>query len=246
MKRGALFLGAVWIVAVHLGLAIALFRPHWLPDMGWRLGLSQPEPTAYVAERHAYLAAQDTAAGPADIVLIGDSHSELIDPASLPGSVRIMAAGGETIRNLATRIGSWSALEQAGAVFLWAGYNDLARRDVPEIAADFETALRTLPDGPLIFALSPVPVRDRDANAAVLALQSAYREVCEREAPCRWVDIATPLSAADGTLAEPFDSGDGVHLSPSGSRRVAALITAAVKDNNANAADRDTLGGDER
>lgn len=228
MKKPFKLLIGAWLLAIHAVVVIALFQPHWLPNWGYRIGLLPPEPNAYIAERHAYLSARDTGAGPADVILIGDSHSELLDPAALPGSVRIMAAGGDTIGFIAQRIPDWSSLSQADTIILWAGYNDLQRREPDRITADLLKALNAIPPGPNIFLVSPIPVAKAQENRRVTALSDAYKKQCDNVPRCHWLDLRSALAQADGTLAPQFDYGDGIHLNRDGSAMVIAIMTDAL------------------
>lgn len=107
------------------------------------------------------------------------------------------------------------------AVVIYAGENDLwDGKSAEALAADFEALrlkIRTaLPRCRLIFLsvkLSPSRVRIHDTVRQANAL---IRQICAVDPDCRFVDVATPMLAADGSFRPELFVKDQLHLSPSG------------------------------
>jgi len=107
------------------------------------------------------------------------------------------------------------------AVVIYAGENDLADgKSAEALAADFE-ALRAkirgaLPECRLIFLsvkLSPSRVR---IHGAVRAANALIARICASDPHCRFVDVATPMLAADDSFRPELYVRDQLHLSPAG------------------------------
>lgn len=228
MRKLLIIAAVAYVIALHVVVALALFRPHLVPDQSWRLGLPPSEPTDYVAERHQHLSAQDATAAPARHLVIGASHTEALDPLALGDGVRTMGAGGATLRVTSNRIGEWRAVPQASTITLWLGYNDLAHRAPETIAEDMRTLLGNLPDTAAVFVLTATPVRDADRSAQVAELNVLYADICADQARCTLVNIATPLSDDAGLLSRRFDGGDGIHLNAAGYATITPIVREAI------------------
>ena len=222
------------------------FVPVAAPDLparlGKRWGLLPPddmedrfvELTLPVVEQ----ARLDRAVPDAALVVLGDSIAKQIDAARLGGNAVNRGIGGDTVRMLIWRLPVLPSVERARAVVVNAGVNDLKYRPAPAIAADYRALLARLPPSAAVVMVSPLPV-DEGApwprrsphlrNADLRSLNAALRPVCEERPNCRFVDAWPAFwDAAAGGLRPSLHSGDGLHLSPAGSRELEALIRGAM------------------
>ncbi len=223
MKR---ILSILYAVALHLLLAILLFRPGIVDEQRWRLGLTPPEPSAFATQTHQMYRAIDRQAKSGASLLIGDSHFQRMPADLLPKAALNFGIGGDTLRHMVKRVNEYQSLGDASAIFIWAGYNDLIRRGPEEVARDMEKLMIALPDDKTVYLLGLPPVKEKDAqkvsNAAIETLNDRLAKRCLK--PCRYVEIGSILSDANGALATDYDSGDGIHLNRTGYTAIAAKL----------------------
>lgn len=216
--------GLAYLAVLHVIAVLAFFAPHVLPYQGWRLGLPSAEPTSYVTERHRYIQWLDKHAEPGALALLGASHLELVDASLLGDHVLKYAAGGDTLRHTAERVGDYPNLAQARAIVLWVGFNDIAYRDADEIAADFPVLLSRLPVNVPVFALGLGPSSAAEKQPAIAAINARYQQFCAQQPRCTFLDTVPLLAAPDGNLNPAYDRGDGIHLNRNGYRKLAEAL----------------------
>jgi hypothetical protein len=106
-------------------------------------------------------------------------------------------------------------------VVLYAGENDLQAGKSPEtVLADFlaftSRVHTALPRARIIFlAIKESPSRAK-IRAAVLRTNALIAAACAQDAPCTFVDVATPLLDATGRTRPELFLGDQLHLRPAG------------------------------
>lgn len=120
------------------------------------------------------------------------------------------------------------------AVVVYAGENDLADGRTPEeVAGDF-AALRTriasaLPRTRLIYlSVKLSPSRTR-IHHAVRRTNALIKAACSGDPRCVFVDVATPMLAADGSFRPELYVGDRLHLSPAGYALWTALLAPHLR-----------------
>jgi lysophospholipase L1-like esterase len=222
-------LGLVYIAALHVVVALALLRPEWIDTQRWRAAWLQPEPSPYVTQSHRLFRAIDADAEDGRLLLIGDSQMERLDDEALYLPAYNFAAGGDTMRNIARRVADYRQPGAARAVVLWAGVNDLLHgRDPEDVRAAFERTDRAIPAGKPLWLVSIAPVaaapRRTELQWKIARTNALLAAACSGR--CRFVDLTTRLSAADGALRPVYDSGDGLHLNRSGGLVVSAAINS--------------------
>ncbi len=223
MKKALL---TIYIVALHLIVAMLLFTPQIIEDQRWRLGLALPEPSAFAIEMHRMHKAVDAAAPDDRVILIGDSHFQRMPAELLPKDTFNFGIGGDTVRHMADRVPDYQSLAKAQAIIVWGGYNDLLRRGPEAIETDMERLIRGLPQDKPIYLLGVAPVGKQNphgiANGVIEMLNERFSKRCRR--PCRYVSLSTALSDENGGLDPKYDSGDGIHLNQTGNAAVANII----------------------
>jgi len=91
-----------------------------------------------------------------------------------------------------------------------------------------------------IFWVGAPPMADRTLSAALRTVNSALREACTSKPPCRFIDTWETFSDAEDAYTPtardlsgaliPLRTGDGVHLTDAGARRLAARVISATGD----------------
>lgn len=171
--------------------------------------------------------------GPTDLVMLGDSLSELGPWQDLLGlsTVRAQGIGGDTVPGLIARVGT---LGTPRMVALLVGVNDLNHgQTVDALLADYERLLAAIAtQAPsarvLVQAILPldaalygtkVQARIQDANRGLEALARARGHA--------WLDLHA-IFHVDGGL-DPHCTYDGLHLNATGYRRWAAALAPLVR-----------------
>jgi lysophospholipase L1-like esterase len=213
--------------AVFAARMDAKFRTLLLLVLSLALGIA---PLAAAPERWAAeiakLTAKDASAPPPahGVVFVGSS------------SIRLWTTLATDFPNIATINRGFGGSELADSVFyidrvvlpyrprtvvLFAGTNDIWAGKTPEtVAADFR-AFRTklhaaLPETRLIYlSLTYAPSRAR-AHDAVRATNRLIAEECAKDPRCTFVDVSTPLFAANGQLRPELYVEDQLHMNASG------------------------------
>nr|WP_282958846.1 GDSL-type esterase/lipase family protein [Desulfolutivibrio sulfodismutans] len=91
-----------------------------------------------------------------------------------------------------------------------------------------------------IFWVGAPPMADRTLSAALRTVNAALREACRSTPPCRFIDTWETFSDAEDAYTPtardlsgaliPLRTGDGVHLTDAGARRLAARVISATGD----------------
>ena len=237
-RRAAL----AYVALLHAAVALLVAAPDLPTRLGKRWGLLPPDD---MEDRFVELALPvveqarlDRAVPDAALVVLGDSIAKQIDAGRLGRDAVNYGIGGDTVRMLIWRLPVLRSVEGARAVVVNAGVNDLKYRPALAVAADYRLLLARLPASAAVAMVSPLPVDEAAPwprrgphlrNDALRSLGAALRPVCEERPNCVFVD-AWPAFAdgATGGLWPSLHNGDGLHLSPAGSRELEALIRGAL------------------
>jgi lysophospholipase L1-like esterase len=234
--RGAVL---VYVALLHVVVGVALLKTNVLLLAGRKLGIVPgQEMTAEFVAVIVEQARRDASVTGAATVLIGDSLAEALDATRIAGDAVNYGIGGDTVRTLLYRLPVLRSVERARAVVVNIGVNDLSRRTVATIGADYQTLLSRLPSSAPVVAISVLPVDEtvgeirRHAylrNANMRSLNAAIRPICEKRPNCRFLDVWPALAdGASGGLRPYLHNGDGLHLSPAGNRALEGLIRAEL------------------
>ncbi len=92
--------------------------------------------------------------------------------------------------------------------------------------------------GAAVFWVGAPPMADRNLSAALRTVNAALRSACTAAASCRFIDTwdifsdaedaYTPTARDPGGAQVPLRTGDGVHLTDTGARRLTARVAAAT------------------
>jgi lysophospholipase L1-like esterase len=240
-RRRALVRAAAlgYVALLHVAIGVLVAKTDFLRRAGTRLGLVPPEErTVELAVTVVEQARQDRTAADGALVLLGDSIATQLDGSRIAGDAVNYGIGGDTTRTLLWRLPLLRSVESARVVVANVGVNDLRFRPVPAIAADYRALLAAFPPSARLVMISPLPVDERFVSArgrpdlgndALRSLNAAVRPLCEARPGCRFLD-AWPVfwDGAAGGMRRSLHRGDGLHLSPEGSRALEALIRSAI------------------
>lgn len=234
MKR---FFQWVYLIGLHILLALILWKSDFLQKVGYRLGFITPWP--HHQKMMTYHQQMDSVVPDESVIFIGDSIIQSLPvSAVVPNGVNY-GIGGDTTVTVLKRIPEYKSLDRAEAVVLLIGINDLRWRSNPEILETFGILLQKIPEGPKVFIVSILPVnptrRAIVAENATLRIEQLNREFRLRTTNRKnavFIDVHDQLADAEGFLASKYDNGDGLHLSPIGYQVFIDGIRLALYENS--------------
>ena len=220
----------LYIILVHVILALVVVKSDFLARVGKRLGLTQasgPEITDYFRSILVTHERMDATVPEGAVVFIGDSHTQglCVDTVTTP-SVNF-GIGGDTTVGVLNRLGKYHCLERASVVVLAVGINDMRWRDNTEIVENYNRILKALPPKlPVVVnALFPVDAptvengNPQITNARIHDLNQALRGLCAAHPRCVFADAGAKLADQTGNLQKALQyRGDGIHLNSDGYR----------------------------
>lgn len=159
-------------------------------------------------------------------MLIGDSITQGLEAQRLDANAINYGIDGDTTLGVRQRLSLYSpVLNQARAVVLAIGVNDLRFRSNQELLTNYWAILATLPPVPVLVS-SILPVAEgamgrlyslRGYNQRIQAINQALNQGLTDQAGRRFVDHSASLDRdGDGQLDRSFHCGDGLHLSARG------------------------------
>lgn len=211
MKRAVILLGAV-LLGFAWGAAAVKYRvfPHSL------VAAAANHKDPLVEARRDYF---ETVQGPADLVFVGDSITQMIEWGEhFPGAVNRGISGDQTA-DVLSRIDSLKRLG-AETYVIMLGVNDIGHgRSVAETAGNVQRIVNALPGRKIVLSVTPC--------------NPAYGD-CE---PGRIDELNRRLSGIEGaafvrSYLEPGDLADKVHPNASGMTKLVAAVESALHDQN--------------
>lgn len=228
-KRWFIALAAVYVVGLHAFVFVAILKTDLLERAGARLGLRFGN--EFSIDSRAFRSAQflldriDQTMRKSPVVFLGDSIMEDLPPLhGMPRSLNLGLGGSTTLRT-AAMIGGYRNIDQAAAVVLSVGINDLCgeRPSTQEFESRLRKLSAALPPGIRVVWSSILPVDPNSPRAACTLVPDAVRQansriaaLCKERAGCIYSDGYSKLADTRGHLARQFHAGDGLHLSPRG------------------------------
>ena len=222
----------LYCALIHIGLAIAILRPDIVESQHWRLNIAPPEPMPHVERLHNMFLALDSQRPEARTILVGDSHFQRMDSNLLTKPAFNFGAGHDTLRFIKQRLADYNvATGSADQLVLWAGQNDLRKRDVAFAFQDLSMLLDDLNfrKTPIIISVPPVALGQSlapELNKKIIDYNARVKARCAAE--CLFLDIHALLSDDAAGLSEKYDSGDGIHLNAAGYALIATAINAQL------------------
>jgi hypothetical protein len=171
-------------------------------------------------------------AQPGDVIMLGDSITEMTDWSALLPGVRVHnhGIGGDVTGGVLRRLDVVTR-SAPGKVFLMIGTNDLGRgkRTVDEIVADVATIVeRIRAESPTtqVHVQSVLPRLRRRADQ-VRAVNRGL-EAIAREQDVEWIDLGPVFDRGDGQMRDEL-ALDALHPNPEGYRRWIEVIEPLVR-----------------
>ncbi|TWT54675.1 GDSL-like Lipase/Acylhydrolase [Rubripirellula amarantea] len=158
---------------------------------------------------------------PGAVVFIGDSITQGLAVTAITPYAVNYGIGHDTTSGVLQRLPIYESLGRSRCLVLAIGVNDLKVRNDREIVDNFQEILSRLEHVPwiLISAILPIDEKTSDRMGDNLRIQSINRELknmANINEKCGFVDVGKKLVDQSNGLADPYHTGDGIHLSRKG------------------------------
>jgi lysophospholipase L1-like esterase len=176
------------------------------------------------------------------VLFIGDSITQGLCVAAVCASGVNFGIGSDTTLGVLKRVKQYNSVENAGAVLLAVGINDLKRRSDDDIIENYEAVLAEIPvDTPLIFsAVMPIDerVKGNERNMRVRHINTVMKQRLANRPESVFIDTGSALADSTGNLSPCYHVGDGVHPNEAGYEIWIADIREALEELDVTAAHR--------
>lgn len=226
LSRSAQVIGILYVIFLHLLIAIFLVKTDFMVRAGKTLGWLPPaERSVEFYQALIATAGRGTDIRPDETVILGDSIMAGLGARAFEPHIRNLALGGMTTHTLRELLPFLPGLARAHGAIIGIGVNDLKYRPPEIIARDFTDLLGLLPVNLPLVLVAILPVDERNAeirtrkylrNNQIAALNARIEPLCHARPLCRYLDNTQAMTDAAGNLRGQYHIGDGWHLSPAG------------------------------
>ncbi|WP_306252346.1 GDSL-type esterase/lipase family protein [Parvularcula sp. IMCC14364] len=215
---------AIYAAFLTFAGAFAMLNPDIVPALRWRLGLSPYDAASYKNELHKYHTDKLAFAQQPEVILLGDSHMQRLDAASLHPNTLNLGIGGLRADELHQNLTDYKRLREAKHLIVSIGLNDLenaTRKAFDQRTKALIEKINAYDTPWTLLEILPVDTSQPQdiSNEEIDAANATLRALCN--APCRFLPTQDFLSDRNGDLATDLHEGDGQHLNLAG---YAALI----------------------
>lgn len=172
--------------------------------------------------------------GPESHVFLGASTMQGLDVSQVAQNAINLSIGSETLEALSQRVQHYPLLNQAQAVYLLAGYNDLCLAGASSTVRALMSVLGTIGASPKVYVvglqleLENGPGACADINQMIRRYNHSAHQLCEQRPRCEFYDPNPELQGANGLPAPEYYEPDGVHLSVLGYRVLVEGLKSVV------------------
>ena len=217
---GAMFFYAI---LVHAFLVIALLKTDILARAALSVGvaLESYEITEHYKRMLVYHEREDKSAKKGAVLFFGDSITQGLATSAVAPYSENFGIGQDTTYGLLNRIGKYTSIKNASAIFIEIGVNDIQYRGNDEIADNYRRILNKLPAGTHVCVSSILPVDERIGNkipssSRIFEINKLIKNAASSIGGVRYFDSSDRMVDESGNLRADFHVGDGVHLNQSG------------------------------
>jgi lysophospholipase L1-like esterase len=167
------------------------------------------------------------------VFFIGDSLINNLSVDKIHPKAVNFGVSGDTSVGILRRTIQYKSVQDAQAVVIEAGVNDLGfgRRFDRAIVNNYKKMMESLPANVPVFLIGVFPVDETVSrewagyNARIESINAQITGVCKLFANCRRIDIALELSDEKGNLRKEYhEPTDGIHYNKSGGEVIVRLI----------------------
>jgi lysophospholipase L1-like esterase len=228
-----LVLGAIVFLIAYTIVVQLLFERLKLAHYQLAYVFEAALPREYVRYVEIHVEA-DALATPGAVVFIGDSILATLPVHTLASNAINFSIGGDTTTGVLYRIPRYSSIQQAKAIVLSVGINDIGKNSNANIIQRYQQILALLPPHiPIVFnCVLPIDQRVFTArdNGRIRSLNQMIQAMPRGNRRLVIVDCYDDLLDASGNLNPAYHTGDGLHLNPEGQQVLCAALRLALAE----------------
>lgn len=213
----------VWIymLLVHLALALFIYKSGALHKLATLVTDNASENTALYDVLVPYHERMDGSVPGGAIVFLGDSIVQALVTSAVADRTVNYGIGADTVGGLRARLPVYESLNEARAIVLSIGVNDLWYREPHEIIPRYDALLSELPSHVPVVANAVFPVMEgfgvtAGTSAKVLQLNKAFATLTDAYPNIHFIDHHARFTNDSGELNAEYHIGDGLHLNSAG------------------------------
>jgi lysophospholipase L1-like esterase len=207
----------VYLLLVHVVLAVALLKTDLVPRLINRVSGATIENTHLYDALLPYHRRMDGNVAEGSIIFLGDSIVQSLVTSAIADKTVNYGIGADTIGGLRKRLPFYRSLNNARAIVISIGVNDLWYRQHDEIILRYEQLLADLPDNVPVVANALFPIQEGleygdDTNARISHVNQSISEVASRFDNVLFINNTDSFVDTNGQLQSDYHIGDGLHL----------------------------------
>lgn len=224
--------GLVYVLLIHLMLAIVLFQPGYARSAIARLGFTNSWIVYFQEKMHRYHQAIDSHVAQGTVLFIGDSITQGLATSAITSPSVNYGIGSDTTQGIIDRLPLYESISRSKAVVLAIGTNDIYRKiDKLEILQNYKNILDSITSDVPIIAVSILPIGSGISNRHynndnISALNDEIKKLSLAYDNVAYVDAHAAFTDEAGFLNPAFHVGDGLHLGKEGQ----SLLIDQLKD----------------
>lgn len=225
--------GYLYILLIHLLLAVVLWKSNFVEKIEAKLGISGPILSFY-ERMSVYHETMDGSIPQGSVLFIGDSITQSLVTSAITAHSVNFGIGADTTRGVIKRLPLYKSIDRAKAVVLAIGINDIDQGvDSLETSINYKNILQSIPSNVAVIALSVIPIgvnaeRKDFNNTDIMSLNEVIENLAKEQSNVVYLDIHNELKNEAGYLRKAFHIRDGVHLSTEGYARLIQLLKVTL------------------
>jgi lysophospholipase L1-like esterase len=219
-KINNFFVVSIFLLATFVGYKM-FEDPQRLYRLKTQMGLYEPMQSIQYQSLITMYQRVDKNVSPDSVIFIGDSLVQGLAVVEISAKAVNFGIGHDTTEGLLKRLHHYQSIQQAKALVIAVGFNDLNKVDDLRLMANFEDILEAIDDRVAIFisALHPVDEqlvnRSQINNQRIQAINLQLAEKASAKTNIYFSSVYAKLSK-NGKLNSRYHIGDGIHLNKQG------------------------------
>ncbi len=212
----------IYIVCLHVLVAIILFKSNFIEIVENKLGFSQNhEISEYYNEITNYHKRLDASIPSNATIFIGDSITQGLATSAVSDLSVNYGIGSDTTLGVLQRLPMYKSINTAKAVVIAIAVNDLPIRNNDKIIYNYKKILDYIPQSTKVVVSAVLPIDEKirsfsSSNKRISKLNASLKKLTVNYDNVVFIDSSSLLQDNDSNLKNEFHTGDGIHLSTAG------------------------------
>jgi lysophospholipase L1-like esterase len=221
-ERSFTILIFIYIFILHAVLISFILQPNLAYRLAIKLKLSPTNEFVinFKAAMNTMHARVDQNTAPSSMIFVGDSLIQGLAVSSIHPNAVNFGIGHDTVNGVLKRSSHYQSLESATSVILSVGVNDLRKKSLNNVIADYKVMLRQLRRIPNIYVHEVLPVDSKVLGAdlqkkIILFNEDLFKLTIDFD-NITLLESSSKLINSNGDLKSFLHLGDGLHLNKHG------------------------------